>query len=253
MSKFKIRGYLCCHCSREYKEKFNYDRHIQCCEFLNKPRREQENDIDSFEKIPSPREMLHLIQELSFRVNKLEKENAQLRQHQKKKINVIDWLNQNKNPTITFEEWMTSIFKQVESYLEVVYNKDLMTGIIELLSTSIETRNEQILPIAAFNQKLNTFYIYDKENRAWDVLTDKDFEKTINRLSHHFLVEFNRCWCLVNRDKIEKEERFKELYITYYRNILGGDKTSHETKINRIRQAFYLKLQTNLHLLEFTS
>ena len=32
-------GYQCGFCKREYKEKFNYDRHKVCCEFLCKTRR----------------------------------------------------------------------------------------------------------------------------------------------------------------------------------------------------------------------
>jgi hypothetical protein len=50
-------GYQCCFCKREYKEKYNYERHYVCCEFLCKTRRQQINEIDSIEKIPSQKEM----------------------------------------------------------------------------------------------------------------------------------------------------------------------------------------------------
>jgi hypothetical protein len=241
MSKLKISGYVCCHCSREYKEKFNYDRHIQCCEFLNKPRREQENEIDAYEKTPTPKEMFRLIQELSLRINKLERENAELKQYHRKKMNIMDWLNKNRKPNVTLEAWKESIFNNIKDNLETVYKNDLLTGIIEVLNSTIN--NEEVMPICAFDIKQNTLYTFDNEKNTWEILEHSEFDKLIGRISHNFLVEFNRCWCMVHKERIERDDTYKELYIEYYKKILGGDRLTNESRSNRIRQAFYMKLK----------
>ena len=82
--------HICKFCNREYKEKFNHDRHAQTCEFLSKTRREQDNEIDRFEKLPTQKEMFLLIQELSRRITKLEKENSQLKGSIKRKLKFND-------------------------------------------------------------------------------------------------------------------------------------------------------------------
>ena len=84
--------YDCQYCNRNYKEKFNYDRHLLCCEFLFKSRREQNHEIDLLGPIPSQREMYQLIQHMSVRIDKLEKENIRLRQVNTRKYNILEQL-----------------------------------------------------------------------------------------------------------------------------------------------------------------
>ena len=81
--------YDCKYCKRNYKEKFNYDRHLLCCEFIFKSRREQNNEADLLAPIPTQREMYQLIQHMSIRIDKLEKDNQRLQQVAKRKHNVL--------------------------------------------------------------------------------------------------------------------------------------------------------------------
>ena len=239
-------GHTCKFCNRLYKQKFNHDRHIQTCEFLSKTRREQDNEIDSFEKIPSQREMFLLIQELSVRVNKLEKENSELKNSIKIKVkrNFNEILQQTPKPEFEFDTWSTMLLNDVEKYLNMVYSNDLLFATTELLNTFIDNYGDK-LPIRAYDIKPNTFYVYDA-NKTWTAVTNRDFDKLLARISHRFLVEFNRCWYLINMEKMEREESYKLMYMDYYRKILGGERMSDESRYHRIRHHIYNKIKKNI-------
>jgi hypothetical protein len=235
--------YQCRFCLRDYKVKFNVDRHEQTCEFLSKTRKEQDNEVDSFEKLPSQREMFSLIQELSIRINKLEKENAKLKNSvkTKEKRNFIDILNETQRPHVLLDDWITSLMDSVEQKLEIVYKNDLHTGIISLFEESIDD-----FPLKAYDIKHNMFYSYDKETMSWQIFPKTDFNKILARVSHRFLVEFNRCWCIVNKEKIEKNEDFQKIYMDYYLKILGGNKLSDEIRFKKIRHSVYSMIKKNI-------
>ena len=101
--------YNCRYCKREYREKFNYDRHIQCCEFTFKSRREQNNEIDMLAPAPSHHEMYQFIQHLSVRVDKLEKENKRLHQVARKKQNLLELKNKAKKAVLERKNTETEI------------------------------------------------------------------------------------------------------------------------------------------------
>jgi hypothetical protein len=238
-------GYSCKFCNREYKIKFNHDRHIQTCEFLSKSKKEQDHEIDSFEKLPTQREMFLLIQDLSIRINKLEKENAMLKNSVKcrEKRNFADILLQTAGPSISMDDWSQNILNSVDQFLDIVYKKDLFTATISLFNKFIDDNLNEI-PIRAYDVKPNTFYTYDTEK--WIPFTNSDFDKLLARVSHRFLVEFNRCWCIVNKEKIENSEEYQKLYTEYYLKILGGDRVTDETRYKKIRHVIYTSIKKNI-------
>ena len=250
----KKTGYSCNFCSREYREKFNYDRHHVYCEFINKSLREQNDEVDVIETqdtLPSSKQMYRWMQEMAVRIDKLEKDNAKLKQLQmkKQKVNVVDWLNnstQIKQPDITFTDWITTfIFPQIPNYLDTVYHIDLLSGINALLKNAVMNELIEKLPIRAFHGKTQIFYAYSKTDTKWDILSTNDFNKQLSRISHQFVVEFGRNWYLVNKDKIETDENYNKMYINYYQQILGGNKMNDETRFNRIRTAFHSIIKQN--------
>jgi hypothetical protein len=238
--------YSCNFCKREHRLKFNHDRHVQTCEFLSKSKREQNNEIDSFEKIPTQKEMFQLIQELSIRISKLEKENSELKNSVRIKIkrNFNDILNQTVKPEFNFNHWKDMILNTIENFLETVYNNDLLHATNELFLHFINNYGDK-LPIRAYDIKSNIFYIYDSDN-TWTPLSNIEFDKFLAVVSHRFLVDFNRCWCQVHCDKIAKVESYKLMYLDYYKKILGGDRISDENRYKRVRQFIYNKIKINI-------
>ena len=277
MDYCKTAGYTCNYCSREYKEKFNYDRHHVYCEFVNKTPREQNNQIEQKETtLPSITQMYHWMQEMAVRIDKLEKENIKLKRVQKK-INIIEWLNTSKlvtQPEMTFTNWITNIvFPLIPNFLETVYTADLLSGMKAVLNCAIATGK---LPIRIFENKSNAFYVYSNDDQSpstlkcsetelqgvgkllnsvfpqeevkgvWKLITITEFDVQLRRIIHQFSVEFGRCWFAKNKEKLEYDAKCNDTYIDYYQKILGGNKMTDEVRFQRIRHALYNTLKENI-------
>jgi hypothetical protein len=245
-------GYQCCFCKREYKEKFNYDRHKVCCEFLSKTRREQLNEMDQIEKLPTQKEMYMLIQELALRNEKLEKELAKLKHVQKQKINILEWLNSvnSPNPNLSFMDWVLQVvYPEIKNILETVYQSSLTNGMTKLFDNIIENGETNTIPIRAFENKTNVFYIYTKNTNGfeWKIISNDEFNRVLSKICHQFVVQFKNNWFIPNESKIENDENYKDMYIDYYRRILGGnERISDETRNQKVRNFVYTKIKQNI-------
>ena len=151
-----MNQYICKTCTKTYKYKYNYDKHVACCKFFQKSIQDYEQEMDSVEVLPDMQSMFKLVQELACKVNRIEKENNQLKQKLSKrnKINVLDWLNKlpiDKRPNKSFTDWINDVvLKNVYLHLDSVYTNDLITGIMSTWHLSIDESNENI-PLKAFD------------------------------------------------------------------------------------------------------
>jgi len=250
-------NYKCKYCFTSYKEKFNYDRHVGFCEFSFKSTKEIENEIEAFDKTPTITELFSYVKELSVRVIKLEKENNQLKQFaskQRKRIDVLDWLNNRYDciPETDFTNWMTSL--PVETYLEQVFEYDLLTALLKCFDALFENLDK--LPIRAFSQKSNIFYVYDKytvdneEKLGWQQIPNKQLDKWFSFVAQKMITEFKN-WYEQNKTRIDSDEQAREQYYDNFQKVLGG-KMSDSTRNHRLRQACYTKLKMNLkNVVEF--
>jgi hypothetical protein len=75
----------------------------------------------------------------------------------------------------------------------------------------------------------------------------------LEQISRHFIVEFRNCWFLINEEKINTEELYKDMYINYYQKILGSEsKMTDEVRYQRVRQTLYNNIKQNIkHIVEF--
>ena len=254
-------GFSCSICNKKYRQKINYDRHKYYCEFLSKTKKEKNNELDvSQEDTPSLLDLYKLFQDFALRtetrMDNLEKQMAKIAQLQKRKINILDWLNgeAQKKPEITFSTWMNQqIIPVVSNHLESVFQNDLLTGITQLFETAISSTDVLLLPICCFENKPNNIYIYKKANsdvtdteRVWVHIMNSDFDTYLSILSNQFLVDFNKNWFSKYKEKIEVDEKYKEMYILYYKNVLGGDRMTEESRNHRIRQHLFRLLKRSV-------
>lgn len=259
IQKRDCNGYSCKYCTRQYIEKFNYDRHIVCCEFFHKSNRERNEDIDLSDTLPTQREMYQLMQDLVIRVNKLEKENAKLKQVQKRKFNILDRLNDplcTVTQSTTLSKWITNIvLPDVHKHLNTVFHSDLLSGINGLFEQVLSAADLETIPICAFDNIANTFYAFQSANGdddpKWTKLSPSDLNKQLHIVAHRFAVDFKTHWYEVNKDKMETDESYKDKYINYYKNILGGDRMSDETRYQRVRQKIYSLIKQSVKMTEY--
>lgn len=248
-----MTGYTCLFCKRTYKEKFNLDRHVGFCQFTHQSRRQLEHDIDAFETTPTVTELFCYMKEMSLRMDTLEKENQRLRvfaNQQRKKIDIVQWLNDpmRPKPAMDFTTWIHSL--PLYEYLRVVFQQDLLTGFLRVFEKGIEDHEELSLPICAFSQKPNQFYIYNGDAKdptvqcTWQVLSSKQMDRWLGLLSEKFSFVFKQ-WCDENKARIDASDDAKDEYYAYFEKILGG-KMSDETRNHRIRQVLFSKLKQNM-------
>jgi len=258
-------GYKCGFCPKTYKEKFNYDRHIVCCEFLHKSNnREQSNEMELVD-IPSIKTMYRIIQELAVRLDKVEKENIimkhQLKHPMKKhKIDILELLNtksvNNIYPDKTLKDWLTeSVLPKVSKYLDNVFASNLLAGIKAVLNDVLTSTDNNNIPIRIFDNKPNMFYVYNKplvsddidSVESWFLISINDFDKHIlSRISNQFSIDFNIHWLKPNEEKILTMESYKDKYFQYYKAILGGDCSNSDTRYQRSRQFIYSLIKQNI-------
>lgn len=252
MKKITTTRYTCNHCMRDYKEKFNYERHIGFCEFSHKSLRERENEIDAFEKTPSIDNLFSFVKELVVRIDKLEKENAKLKQFtniNKRKLQVVEWLNYHNKPNITFTNWLSEI--PYHHYLNNVFNGDLIIGSVDCLLH--KPSNSVIYPICSFVEKPNAFYLYDeiidndsidnnKKSLKWIKIEGNEFDKWLKYISQTFLNEFKK-WCDTHKNEIDNNETMKETYFSNFQKVIGNSKITEEVRNQRIRQQLFTKIK----------
>ena len=244
-----MSDYECQFCKKQYREKYKHDRHILICEFFYKSQREIKDIAENTEeKIPSTRELYVIMQEMMFRIKKLEDENKKLKQIQNKKINILEWLNTSAKPKLTLARWINEhILPNVNKYLETVFEENLIAGIIKLIEEAISLFDIEELPLRTFENKPNVFFIYKKEEdkHVWVQITSTAIDRYISIISQEFIIVFNNKWCFENKSKIDNDENYKDIYVTRYKNIIGGNNTAEQTN-KRVREYIFKQLLINI-------
>lgn len=133
--------------------------------------------------------------ELTLKCARLENKVTELSKYvsrKKHKINIIDHLNKNavNNQTILFEN-ITQLVTVEQSDIEYLFHNSFINTLNLILSKNIYKYNDmdfsEKTPIAAFNQKTNTIYIYTKiltnendKNPGWIIVPRESFIRFLN-------------------------------------------------------------------------
>jgi len=242
MAQSKINFYNCKYCNRSYKLKPNYDKHYLFCDTLSKTTKENNADY-----VPSLRDMFTLILELTAKNSQLEQKVEELSkwaESKKKKLNVLDWLNEKYTKNIKYTEWLAGI-NITRNHLEAVFKSDMVTGCYEILQNLLSVEdisNEQTMPIKAFDQKENILFIYNDDNK-WEILSQPMFANLMNILSKKILTEFLK-WQTENKSKMRQDE-FSYTYARNVQKIMGGNLTQEQIHM-RVKKELYNYLKMNL-------
>lgn len=264
LHKQQTTPYKCVLCKKEYKLKSNYTKHTLLCETINKTQHERirENDTD---KMPTMREMYSILLEVTAKYSQLEKKMEEMTKWteiKKRKLNIIEWLNETNISTISFNEWCSSNIIITRKHLDIMFKHDYINGCIEIIKDLLSSTDLNKLPLKSFNQKENTLFIatMDPSNRKeeqndnhnnyketsdikWKIMSDKMFIDFISKISKQLLTEFIK-WQKENADKIYDDE-FSNKYAVNFQKILGGNNTQ-EYNNSRIKKELYKYLKTNL-------
>ena len=246
----KISGhYECGFCNKTYKIKKAYEKHFLLCSVINKSVSERKSENESSENIPSLREMYNIIQILIMKNDKLERQVEKMSSwihNNKKKINVIDWLNENMIPSIDYNNWVDSIEINQDD-MDCVTNHNFIEGINQIIKRilcidiNIQTHPENInLPLKAFEQKDGLFVFNEKQ---WSIITVEQFDMMFNKITRGLIGQL-KIWQDINKKRLF-DTGFTEKYIENVKKITGGDLT-REQQYYKIKQLFYNNLKINI-------
>jgi hypothetical protein len=163
----------CSICNKKFTRLTALRRHRGICELLNQSNRCQKADLEEIADLPPINELWSIVKTLVQENIKLKKDMEKIKNWvhtKKKKINIINWLNENKKPVLTFQEWKLKI-NIYDSDLNLIFDNGFITGIAYILERNLKLTEE--LPIRAFQQKSNCLYIYEDKGNLLEKVTTK--------------------------------------------------------------------------------
>tara|TARA_Y100000591_G_C21765239_1_gene662454 strand:+ start:719 stop:1282 length:564 start_codon:yes stop_codon:yes gene_type:complete len=161
---------------------------------------------------------------LTERVKKLET----LTYKEKKKINVLNWLNDNKILSINYDRFIENI-EINRDLLEIVYNEGIIEGITSILNENLSKCEEK--PLMCFEEK--SYVLYEKTIDGWKKLKDDEFKKGVCYLQREILKQFR----LLNPIEDLITDKQHNLYNKRLMNICVDNFSS---KIKNIRNDVYV-------------
>lgn len=233
----------CPNCDRSYKRKIYYDRHLSACSLLSQNKHERADDIEKFSDTPSMRSLYEMIMTLARRNEDLERKVEDLSKWaaiRKKRIHVTEWLDHTYCDVPTFDDYIFNIHVTNDD-LELIWKYDHVEGITHIIRQWFPLETEERLPLRAFDQKDNTFFV--KTHTGWITMPVDTFEILVGRVCKELMCHFVK-WQEENRHRIERDDYATE-YTTKLQKVIGGNFTREQTN-NRIRKNIYKYMKTNL-------
>lgn len=262
---YKKMANSCKYCGKKYTRKSAFDKHVLLCEVFNKTEREKKlEDEEEIKELPSQKQMYKIIEELAFKYQKMEEKMNEMQkwvQRNKKKINIIEWLNTNATSPVKFNE-LANTFVTTDKYIEDIIENNFMHAISTLFQDNLvdnysnSTENTYCKPIYCFVQKINTFYVIDDTNtntntqKQWKELDKTDLIRFFN-IVHHKLTTCLREWKLKHEDKINNNDKWCEIYNKTIIKIMAIN-FKDDITFNKVRTILYNHLKIDLkNLIEY--
>lgn len=229
--------YRCPQCNTNYPTKNILDHHVAVCRFMHTSY--HEHSIDKYYRkieIPSQEAMAHYLFDLTRKYEELEEKLSKLQKSiiSTRRKSIQEYLKEIPKPMIHFTDWTTSI-EISDDILNILLKTDLKNAIRVLLENIFDN---QELPIQAFSQKSNIFYLYDK-SEEWRMMTSEDFKKWIEKIEHKFLKKFNE-W--IKNQEINTPQ-MEEKIVSYMAKVNG---IKQANRVSEIKKWLYSKIAISL-------
>jgi hypothetical protein len=246
-NKIKQPAQCCKYCGKSYLKKTNLDKHVILCELLNTSK--SKTTVDDEEEVPSQRKMYQLLLEMGSKLNKLDEKVDELNKwviKKKKKINVIEWLNNHLTPEINFDSLIEKIIIEKDD-IQYLFQNNFADTMNHIFSRNIYNISESEYPIFAFVQKSNAFYIYENEEAGWMELNREKLVKFLNRV-HTKLYRIYLEWKKENITQIEDDEKLSLLCDKTTCKMMDVD-FRQESILGKIRSNMYGRMKTDMKAL----
>jgi hypothetical protein len=230
-----------CSCGKEYKRLKPFQIHRATCELLALSKTSKQDTTHLFD-VPSQLDMwLALktaLKQIDSLKTKVEQQDRWIKR-QRKKLSVIDWLNDNCKAEKNYIEFYKSI-ELTPKDLKLIFDHNFINGMYYILQKYLNPNNNTNLPIRAFEQKLNVLFVYTGD--TWEMLDSDDFTKLINAIHKKVHTLF------MNWYKKQGQLDYGDIDESYYKNItkvMGGSKPM-DFSVKKINFKLYNYLKFNL-------
>ncbi len=232
--------YPCIICGKRYKRLGNLRRHRLTCELLSRSTDCQEAELEEQADRPSLLEIWAIIKIQSGQIEQLKKQVQSLKQiglRIQRKITVIDWLDQQSKPKLSYSKWMDT-FSITNEHLHMIFDAGFIKGFINILYSVYLIDNDDAIPLCAFQHKKDIVYYFD--GTTWLIMQSNGFKKWINAL-HSTLLGYFNIWYSQHQSKIESLDSSPK-WQENLRKIMGDGK-DRAVSIQLIKKGFYKKLK----------
>ena len=255
-NKIKQPAQCCVYCGKSYKKITNLNKHVVVCDLIQKSKRRALTgsglriEEDEEEPLPSQRKMFEMLMELGQKYSRLEEKVDEINKwvvKKKKKINVLEWLNANITPTITFENIIDKITVN-EKDIEMLINNTFYDVLNEIFGRTIYNFNEHDNPIFAFINKSNMFYIYNA-NKVWDKMSTEIFIKFLNRVHMKIFKAFNEWKSIkLNDTKNNSSDAFAISCNKTMVKIVSVE-CNNESVVSKVQSSMFSRMKTDMKAL----
>jgi len=250
-----------CHCcGKTYTRKTSYIKHVILCEVLCQTKREKKCEEEESTDIPSTKQLYNIIQELAIKYQNMEQKMNEMQkwvETKKRKLNVIQWLNINIEPSTTIQTWIQTI--QVnEEHIEILIEENMFQTIAAILrgrlkadknasqtTPSASLSKSQETPIYCLTQKANLFYCYNDETNKWSHFTSEEIIIMLKRL-HQKLVKALCEWHDNNISRINSSDKMQILYNQTMIKLMSVNFTQDSQILSKIKNDLYQQLKTDM-------
>jgi hypothetical protein len=225
-------------CFKIFKKRGCYEKHIFDCQ--------RTNDIRN----PTNKELYAMITVLTEKYNNVQNELETLKQYtyiKNKKIDVLQWLNNNNKDIIHIEKY--NFYDHIHNMvidmnnLEFIFKNGYIEGVFTIFITHLQSIDHNQI-IKCFEQKKNILYVFDK---GWKVLDDKQFIVLFTDIHKKVLNAFDE-YKIINEHKMLDED-YQTEFNNNFMKILCVD-VSFETQFNRFKSKLFNELKENFKSIE---
>ena len=234
--------HYCPICKKQYKRLRNFQEHRAVCEAIVAAKNSNEDKTHLY-NIPSQTEMWFTLKYYIKKCDRLEKKMEKLEKwtnKQKKRVSIIDWLNEHYNPKSSCQDWVDHVILQAND-LQLVFDHNFINGIYKIFQSRLLLNDQKEHPIKAFDQYLNTLFIYNGSN--WVTIDQDEMEKMVvnihNKLQRQLGVYKRRHEVSIN-DPSTNHTWYKNV-----RKVMGGPEP-YPASVKKISFKLYNHLKFNL-------
>jgi hypothetical protein len=191
------------------------------------------NDEEEF----SHQELSDIVKQLIAKIQVLEGQVQAMKKwtdKEKKKCNIIHWLNESHVPIQSFSVWTNHLVLEPK-HLELVFEYDFIEGVSYIIQDLLHQTDTQSVPIRAFEQKQGILYVY--QEGGWEVLNNIGFSEFIDRLQLK-LIELLKNWHQTHK-KLINDDDTNDIFFANNIKVMGGKKS---------RMVTHSQIKTNLYV-----